>query len=196
MLQDFYNWTLAWAASPYAEWALSIIAFTEASFFPIPPDLLMIPMAASRPSMSFFFAFLCTLFSLTGGVFGYWIGQKGGQPLLNRFVKEENILKVEKLFNRYDAWAIGIAGFTPIPFKVFTIASGAFRINFKTFLIASLIGRAGRFFIVGTLFYFWGAQIQTFIEKYLNWISIALVFLLVLGAFLMHWNKKKRAPAT
>jgi membrane protein YqaA with SNARE-associated domain len=126
MLQNFYHWTLAWAASPHAEWALAIIAFAESSFFPVPPDLLMIPMAAARPENAFFFAFLCTLFSLLGGVFGYWIGQKGGQPILNRFIKRETVLRVEGLFNRYDAWAIGIAGFTPIPYKVFTIASGAF----------------------------------------------------------------------
>ncbi|MCP5467734.1 MAG: DedA family protein [Deltaproteobacteria bacterium] len=193
MLQDLYNWTIAWASSPYAEWALSITAFAEASFFPLPPDLIMIPMAAARPEMSFFFALLCTLFSLTGGMFGYWIGQKGGQPLLHRFIKEERVQRVEQLFNRYDAWAIGIAGFTPIPFKVFTIASGAFRVNFKTFLIASLLGRAGRFFMVAALFYFWGAQIQTWLEKYFNGISIGLVFIIILAAVIMHLLKKKKS---
>lgn len=184
MLHDLYEWTIAWAATASAEWALFFIAFAESSFFPLPPDILMIAMAVAEPKNSFFFALICTAGSLLGGILGYGIGKYGGQPLLNRFVKRKTIDRVEHLFNKYDAWAIAIAGFTPIPYKVFTISSGAFNINFKTFVQASLLGRAGRFFLVATLFYFWGAQIKVWIDRYLNLFSIAFVVLLV-GGFLL-----------
>jgi len=183
VFQDLYNWTLAWAVTPQAEWALFLIALAESSFFPLPPDILMIAMAVADPNRAFFFALICTTGSLIGGILGYGIGQYGGQPILNKFFKRETVDRVEALFNKYDAWAIAVAGFTPIPYKVFTITSGAFNINFKTFVFASLAGRAGRFFIVATLFYFWGAQIKVWIDKYFNLLSIAFVVLLV-GGFL------------
>lgn len=183
MIEKLYDWTIAWAATPQAEWALFLIALAESSFFPLPPDILLMAMAVSEAKRAFFFALLCTMGSLIGGVLGYGIGKYGGQPVLQRFFKQKTIDKVEDLFNRYDAWAIAIAGFTPIPYKVFTIAAGAFSINFKIFLLGSLIGRAGRFFLVATLFYFWGADIKEWIEQYFNYFSVGFVVLLV-GGFL------------
>jgi len=194
MIHRLYDWTIAWAATAQAEWALFFIALAESSFFPLPPDILMITMAVAEPKRSFFYALICTAGSLIGGVIGYAIGKYGGQPLLNRFFKRTTIDRVEALFNKYDAWAIAIAGFTPIPYKVFTIASGAFNIDFKTFVTASLLGRAGRFFIVATLFYFWGSTIKVYIDKYFNLFSILFVVLL-LGGFLALRFLKKRGPS-
>lgn len=183
MLHHLYDWTMAWALTEQAEWALFLIAAAESSFFPLPPDILLMAMAVAEPQGAFWFALICSAGSLVGGILGYGIGRYGGQPLLNRFFKRRSVERVEALFNRYDAWAIAIAGFTPLPYKVFTIASGAFNINFKTFVTASLLGRAGRFFLVATLFFFFGPAIKGWIEKYFNWVSIAFVILLV-GGFL------------
>lgn len=191
MIQHIYEWTLALASHPHAEWALTGLAFAESSFFPIPPDVVLIPMAAAQPNYAFWFALICSLGSLFGGLLGYLIGYYGGQALLHKFLKAETILRVENLFNRYDAWAIGIAGFTPIPYKVFTLSSGAFRINLKTFIIASFLGRAGRFFLVAGLLYFFGEPIREWIEKYLNIASIVIVLLLVLFFVGMHFFKKR-----
>lgn len=191
MFHDLYNWTIHWAATAQAEWALFILAFAESSFFLIPPDVLLIAMAVATPKNAYLFALICTVGSLTGGMFGYIIGRFGGRPILKRFVRERTIHRVEDLFNRYDAWAITIAGFTPIPYKVFTIASGAFLINFKTFVLASLLGRAGRFFLVATLFFFWGAPIKNFIDRYLNILSVAFVILLIGGFLAIRLLKKK-----
>lgn len=191
MLQNLYHWTIAWAATPQAEWALFLLALAESSFFPIPPDILLMAMAVSEAQRSLIFALICTAGSLAGGVIGYGIGKFGGQPLLQKFFKQKTIDRVEGLFNRYDAWTIAIAGFTPIPYKVFTIASGAFRINFKTFVAASLIGRGGRFFLLGILFYFWGAEIKVWIEQYFNYFSIGLVVLLVGGFLLLRLLKSR-----
>lgn len=189
MVQALYEWMIAWAATAQAEWALFLLALAESSFFPLPPDILMMAMAVGDPKRSFWYATLCTLGSVLGGALGYGIGFYGGQPILNKFFKKSKIERVESLFNRYDAWAITIAGFTPIPFKVFTIASGAFNINFKTFLLASLAGRAGRFFIVGTLFFFFGAEIKVWIEQYFNLFSILFIVLLIGGFFVLRLVK-------
>jgi membrane protein YqaA with SNARE-associated domain len=191
MLHQLYHWTLHWAATPQAEWALFFLAIAESSFFPIPPDLLLITMAVAEPMNSFWFALISSIGSVLGGCIGYGIGRYGGQPLLKRFVKEEKIQHVETLFNRYDAWAIIIAAFTPIPYKVFTIASGAFNINFKTFILSSLIGRAGRFFLVATLFYFFGASIKGWINQYLNLVTIGLMVLLIGGFLSFRLLKRK-----
>ena len=123
---------------------LFLLAFMESSFFPIPPDLLLILLTLADPSLALWFAAVCTLGSVLGGMFGYFLGLKFGRPLLTKVVKEEKIKKVHRLFEKYEAWAIFIAGFSPIPYKVFTIAGGVFYINFKKFVIASLFSTAIR----------------------------------------------------
>ncbi len=194
MIERLYQWTIAWATTPQAEWALLILAFAESSFFPLPPDILLIAMAVAEPERAFFFAALCTAGSVFGGIFGYYLGNKGGRPILIRWFSNRTLARVEKLFTRYDGWAIAIAGFTPIPYKVFTLASGAFLIKFRTFVIASMIGRAGRFFLVATLFYFWGAPIKNFIDRYFNWVSLAFVVLLVGSFFAFRLFKSPAEP--
>lgn len=180
-VKGLYEWTVHWAATPQAEWALFLISVAESSFFPLPPDILLITMALSTPSASLGYALISTVGSVLGGVLGYYIGHYGGQPLLRRFISGAKLRKVEDLFNRYDAWAIVIAAFTPIPYKVFTIASGVFNIRLRVFIIASVIGRAGRFFLVAALFYIWGPEIKVWIDHYFEWFTLALMLLLILG---------------
>ncbi|MEX1052357.1 MAG: YqaA family protein [Patescibacteria group bacterium] len=176
---------------------LLIISFAESSFFPIPPDVIMIPLALITPSNAIIYGALTTLFSVLGGMLGYFIGQKGGKPLVNRFISEEKLYKVKLYYNQYDVWAIIIAGFSPIPYKLFTISAGLFDLNFGRFVVASIIGRGGRFLAVGTLIFFFGAQIKEFLTNYLELATIAFSILLIGGFFVINKllkskiNKKK-----
>ena len=185
MLADLFHWTVQWAQTPYGVAALFVLAFAESSFFPVPPDVLLIALAVLNPPLALLYAAVCTVGSVVGGMFGYLIGLKGGKPILERFVAREKIAVVHDYFDRYNAWAVGIAGFTPIPYKVFTIAAGVFFINFRTFVLASCLGRGGRFFLVGGVILFFGPQVQDFLRTYYDWVSIAFVVLLVAGFFLL-----------
>ncbi|MDP3979976.1 MAG: YqaA family protein [Chlamydiota bacterium] len=184
-IKDLYHWVIAWAGSPYGVYALFFLAFAESSFFPIPPDVLLIAMCVDSPEKSFFYAFICTMGSALGGAFGYGIGLKGGLPILRKFISQEKIDMVHRYFDKYEVWAIGIAGFTPIPYKVFTISAGVFYIRFIKFFIVSVISRGARFFLVATLFFFYGGPIKAFIEKYFNVLSIVFIVLLVGGFFVI-----------
>jgi membrane protein YqaA with SNARE-associated domain len=181
MVADLISWTVAWAQSPYGTLALFLLAFAESSFFPIPPDVLLIALAVISPPLALLYAAVCTVGSVLGGMFGYLIGIKGGKPILERLVARRKIDTVHQYFDRYNAWAVGIAGFTPIPYKVFTIAAGAFYINFRTFVLASCLGRGGRFFLVGGVILLFGPQIQSLLAKYYDWASLLFVVLLVGG---------------
>lgn len=189
MLKRLYDWVLHWADTPYGGWALFVLAFSESSFFPIPPDVLLIALAVGKPEKSLKFAAICTAGSVLGGVLGYLIGWQFmatvGQKIVAFYGLTEKVGYIEVLYNQYDAWAVGIAGFTPIPYKVFTIAAGAFKINFPVFLMASAVSRAARFFIVGTLIYIFGPSIQAFIDKYFNILAIVFTVLLVGSFFLL-----------
>lgn len=185
MLRKLIDWTVAWAATPYGPWALFFLAFAESSFFPIPPDILLIALALLNPSAAITLAAITTLGSVLGGMFGYLIGLKGGQPILKKFVSQEKIKTVHSYFEKYEAWAIFIAGFTPIPYKVFTIAAGVFYIDFKKFVLFSALGRGTRFFAVGTLLFFFGEEVKHLISKYLDLFSIFLIVLLLLGFYLL-----------
>lgn len=181
-----------WATTPYGHLALFILAFAESSFFPIPPDVLLIALGLIKPSSALWLSAITTIGSVLGGMIGYFIGIKGGKPILERLVKKEKIILVHNYFERYEAWAIFIAAFTPIPYKVFTIAGGVFYINFKKFVLASICGRGGRFFIVGTLIMFFGEQIKYLISKYFDIFSVVFVVLLILGFYcLRHIPMKK-----
>lgn len=185
MLRRLYSWVLHWAETPYGTWALFLLAFCESSFFPIPPDVLLIALAVSIPKKSFKYALVCTAGSLIGGCLGYLIGWQFmvsiGEKIIQFYGLTHKMQYIKALYVQYDAWAIGIAGFTPIPYKVFTISAGAFEINFTVFIIASAVSRAARFFLVGGLIYIFGPKIQAFIDKYLNVLAIAFVVLLVAG---------------
>ena len=184
MFGDLLHWTIQLAQSPYGAAALFVVAFAESSFFPIPPDVLLISLGILSPPLALLYAAICTVGSVLGGMFGYLIGLKGGKPILERFVGRDKIVAVHNYFDRYNVWAVGIAGFTPIPYKVFTIAAGAFYINFRLFVLASCLGRGGRFFLVGGLILAFGPEIQYLLTRYLGWASILFIALLV-GGFLV-----------
>lgn len=188
MLKRTYEWVLSWAHTPYGGLALFILAFAESSFFPIPPDVLLIALALSIPSRAFYFAFLCAVGSVLGGAFGYVIGMYlmdiVGDSIIGFYGLTGKYEYIQTLYRDYDAWAVAIAGFTPIPYKAFTITAGAFKINFWVFLGASFVSRALRFFIVAYLIYKYGKPIKGFIDKYLNLLSILFV-IVVIGGFIL-----------
>lgn len=185
MLRKLYDWVLHWAETPYGSWALFLLAFCESSFFPIPPDVLLIALAVAIPKRSFRYAMICSAGSVLGGCLGYLIGWQFmagiGERIIAFYGLTQKIDYIQSLYMAYDAWAIGIAGFTPIPYKVFTISAGAFHINFMVFVIASLVSRSARFFLVGGLIYIFGPKIQAFIDKYFNVLAVAFIVLLVAG---------------
>jgi len=185
VLSRLYGWILHWAKTPYGTWALFILAFSESSFFPIPPDVLLIALSVVLPKKSLRYALVCSVGSILGGCFGYLIGWQFmatvGDAIIRFYGLIDKYEYIQQLYSLYDAWVVGIAGFTPIPYKVFTITAGAFRINFVVFLVASAVSRSARFFIVGGLIYLFGPKIESFIERYFNALAIAFVILLILG---------------
>jgi membrane protein YqaA with SNARE-associated domain len=188
MLRKLYDWVLHWAETPFGSWALFLLAFSESSFFPIPPDVLLIALSVAVPRKAIKYALICSVGSVLGGAFGYLIGWQFmtgiGDRIILFYGLAEKYEYIETLYKTYDAWAIGIAGFTPIPYKVFTISAGAFHINFAVFIIASVISRSARFFLVGGLIYIFGPKIQGFIDRYFNMLAVAFVVLLV-GSFIL-----------
>lgn len=158
----------------YGIWGLMVLAFIESSFFPIPPDVLLLPMSIAVPSRSLFYALLCTLASVAGAYLGYVLGRLIGQPLLYRFASPVTVGRVENMFERYGMWAIVIAGLTPIPYKVFTIAAGCFSMNVPRFLSASLIGRGMRFFLEALFVIAFGQEAMKFISANFSWITVVV----------------------
>ena len=255
VIRRLYDWVLHWADTPYGEPALGVLAFSESSFFPIPPDVLLIALGVAKPKKAFRFALVCSILSVIGGAFGYLIGlvlwDPVGKPILValrplNLTKHERCLveKVEgdqvtvrlgdetridhrakfrsvkpgpdentkpwtwgpyeselspgdevwlmhddfhkalKLYREYDAWIVFTAAFTPIPYKVFTILAGLLSMNFGSFMLASVVGRSARFFLVSAFIYFFGPPVKRLIDKYFNLATILFLLLLV-GGFLV-----------
>lgn len=191
MLRKLYDWVLHWADTAYGAWALFLLAFAESSFFPIPPDVLLIALAVAKPKKAFHYAVICSIGSVLGGCLGYLIGWQFmasiGERIVELYGLSDKIQQIEALYNQYDAWAVGIAGFTPIPYKVFTISAGMFKINFLVFILASFVSRSARFFFLGGLIYIFGPRIQAFIDRYFNILAIAFTILLVAGFALVKY---------
>ena len=186
-LRALYNWTLRQAASPYALWILALVAFIESSIFPIPPDILLIPMVLAMRQKAWLLAGICTVASVIGGTAGYGIGfflyESVGQAILEFYGKLEKFEAFQALYNEWGAWIVMMGGLTPFPYKVITIASGVTGLNIVTFTLFSVIARGLRFFLIAWLLWKFGTPIKTFIEKYLGWLTI-LFFALLLGGFL------------
>ncbi len=193
-VRKLYDWVLSWAEKPSAQYALFIFAFAESSFFPIPPDVLLIPLVLGYRKKWFKLALTVTVGSAIGGSFGYFIGHYlwwSGADIYSGFAHffyrvvpgfSEGVFEsMQVQYNKYDFWIVFTAGFTPIPYKVFTISSGAFNVNFVTFMIASVVSRGARFFIVSFLIYYFGEPIKKFIDKYFNWLAILFTILLICG---------------
>lgn len=184
-------WVENFADKPYAGIALFIIAFAESSFFPIPPDVLLIAIALLKPRLSFRYALICSIGSVLGGMFGYLIGfqfyELIGKRIIEFYQLQQQYDAVKVMYDKNAFVAIAIAGFTPIPYKVFTIAAGAFQVSFPTLVVASALSRPARFFLVGGLIYSFGPRVKTFIDKYFDWLTIAFVILLILGFVLIKY---------
>lgn len=179
MLEALLDWVNG-ILGQYGPIALVVLSFMEASFFPIPPDVLLIPMCLSNPRMSLVYGLLTTLSSALGALFGYWIGMKGGRPLLLRLVSKEKVAAVEGYFDKYGLWAVGISAFTPIPYKVFTIASGIFRLrNLPRFFLVSLVGRGGRFMLVAVLIMQYGEMVLDFVTQSFTNLTLAVAGVIV-----------------
>lgn len=189
MIRGLYNWTMSLAASPYALFALAAVSFIESSFFPIPPDVIMIPMIIATPRRAFLIAGVATVASVLGGLFGYYIGaflfDTVGQPIFDFYGKSDAVAAFSEKFNAYGAWAVLVAGVTPFPFKVITIMSGATGLSLPVFIVSAIIARALRFFLVAALLWKFGAPIRDFIERRLGLVFVIFCVLLIGGFFLI-----------
>jgi membrane protein YqaA with SNARE-associated domain len=187
MLQRFYQRVMALAASPNAAWWLALIAFAESSFFPIPPDALLIPMALARPRAAWRFAAVCTVASVAGGALGYLIGyavfDQLARPILNLYGYGAAYAAFQAKFQEYGLWIVLVKGLTPIPYKIVTIAAGAARFDFWLFMLASLLTRGARFLLVATLLHYYGDAVRDFIERRLTLVTSAVAAGIV-GGFL------------
>lgn len=183
-MRNMYNWVIGWAEKPKAEKALATLSFAESSFFPIPPDPLLIAMVTARPKKWFRLATITTASSVVGGMFGYLIGMvaiAAVMPIIINVGYEEAYHSAVDWFDKYGALAVIVAGFTPIPYKVFTIAGGAAGMFFPLFVLGSFIGRGGRFYLVAFLMNQFGRRYKDKIEKYIDILGFAFIILLVLG---------------
>ena len=185
MLRRLYDWTMSLAQSPHALWALAIVSFIESSVFPIPPDVLLIPLIIARPNRAWLIAGICTLASVLGGAFGYLIGwgffEQIGRPVLEFYGKDARFEEFSTTYNDWGAWAVLIAGVTPFPYKVITILSGVTGLNFGVFMVASILARGLRFFLIAALLRRFGEPIREFIEERLGLVFTVFMVALVGG---------------
>lgn len=189
MLRRLYDWTMSLASGPRATTALGAVSFVESSVFPIPPDVLLVPMVIARPKAAWRLALICTLTSVAGAVLGYFIGaflwEQVAQPVFEFYGYLDKFDHFREVFNTWGWWFVCIAGITPFPFKVITIASGVTGLSFPVFVLASLVSRGIRFFVVATLLYFFGPPVREFIEKRLGLVFTVFMVVLVGGFYLI-----------
>ena len=194
-VRRIYDWVLGWSESKWGEAALFVLAFSESSFFPIPPDVLLIALCLGNPRRSLRYAAICTVGSVTGALGGYAVGYFLWQTAAGEYTglaqwgyahlfSMDKFLEVQQGFEKYNFWAIFTAGFTPIPYKLFTIAAGVFHINIPMFILASIVSRGLRFFLIAWLIKKFGPPIRVFIDKYFNLLAIAFTVLLI-GTFVL-----------
>ncbi len=185
MIRSLYDWTMRLAEDERAPYALFAVAFIESSFFPIPPHIMLIPMVIARPDRAWIYALITTVGSVLGGMGGYAIGyflfEAVGKPLFEFYGYAEKFQSFASRYNTYGAWIVFIAGVTPFPYKVITIASGVTQLNFLVFVFASLASRGLIFFVIAALLYWFGAPIRAFIEKRLGLVTVVFTVLVVAG---------------
>ena len=182
LLHQLTDWMLSLAESEWAIALLLIITFSESVIFPIPPDPLLIAIGIANPSAAIWVAALTAIASVAGAILGRWLGRMIGRPLLHKLVPQDKTARAETLFSKYGAWAILIAAFTPIPYKVFTILAGIMNLDLKPFILASLIGRSARFLTIGALIFIFGESIRDFIDHNFELLTIATAVTLILLA--------------
>ena len=185
MLRRLYDYVIELAGHPKAPWVLSGVSFAESSVFPIPPDAMLIPMVLAERAKAWFFAAVCTISSVLGGITGYAIGyflfELVGKPILAFYGYEQAFADFAGRYNEYGAWIVFFAGVTPFPYKVITIASGATLLNFWVFMVASIAARGLRFFLVAALLYWFGPPIRAFIERRLGLVTTLFLVTLFAG---------------
>ncbi|WP_181704082.1 YqaA family protein [Chthonobacter albigriseus] len=185
MLRQMYGWTMSLAAGRHAPRALGIVSFAESSFFPIPPDVMLVPMVLAKPEKAYAYAALCTAASVVGGILGYLIGvmlfDSLGQWLIAAYGLGDDLGSFQSAYAKWGAWIILIKGLTPIPYKLVTIASGFAHYNFGLFVVLSVITRGARFFLVAALLRRYGEPIRDFIENRLEWVMLGLAVVIVGG---------------
>ncbi len=185
MLRRLYDWVIRLSGHPKALWALASVSFVESSFFPIPPDIMLIPMVLAQRAKAWLFAGVCTIASVAGGFLGYAIGyylfETAGKWVIELYGLQGGFAQFQEQFNEWGLWVILIKGLTPIPYKLVTIASGAAHFDLLTFGLASLATRGARFFLVAGLLYIVGDPIRHFIEKHLTLVTTAFVLIIVAG---------------
>jgi membrane protein YqaA with SNARE-associated domain len=185
LLRRLYDWIMALAESPKALWAMAAVSFTESSFFPIPPDPMLVPMVLANRRRAFLIATVCTIASVLGGIVGYYIGHSFewlAQWIISIYAKPDSMANLQAWYAEYGLWVILVKGLTPIPYKLVTIWSGLMGFDLKVFIAASVVTRGARFFLVATLLYFFGEPIRAFIEKRLTLVT-TLFFVVLVGGF-------------
>ena len=187
-LHRIYLKCMEWIATPAGVWALFFIAVAESSFFPIPPDVFLIALCINNPKKSFKYAAICSVGSVIGGAIGYGLGlgfmDTAGKYILDLYGLHDKYAVIQSWYQQYDAMAVFAAGFTPLPYKLFTITAGVCKLNFFTFIIISLLSRSARFFLVSGLIYRYGTKVSHFINRYFNIVTIAFMLLLI-GGFVL-----------
>ncbi len=190
-IRKLYFWTLHWAATPYAGPALVALAFAESSFFPVPPDVLLMALTFSTPRRWARYALWCSIASVLGGMLGYFLGwalwDTVGKPIVDFYHGEALMARVAGWYETYGFWGVLVAAVTPIPYKVFTIASGWFHFHFAAFVLASAIGRPLRFFLVAGLIGRFGTRVRPFLEERLEWALLALTVTGIVGFLAVKW---------
>ncbi|MFO1151484.1 MAG: YqaA family protein [Alsobacter sp.] len=185
MFKRLYHWTLSLAESPRATWALAAVAFAESSFFPIPPDTLLVPMSVAKPHKAWHYAFICTVASVLGGIVGYGIGhllfETVGQWLINLYGYGAKMEQVKEAYDKWGALLILVKGVTPIPYKLVTIVSGLLHYNFWLFVVLSVITRGARFYILAGAMNLFGDRIRHLLERYFGLFLVLLVVFVILG---------------
>lgn len=184
-IRRMYDWTLALSAHRHAGWALGGVSFVESSVFPIPPDVMLIPMCIADRKKSFRYATICTISSVFGGFLGYAIGyflyETIGQQIVEFYGAADKVAELQVKYDEWGGWIILAKGMTPFPYKILTILSGVLHMNLAVFAAASVAARAMRFYLVAALIWKFGAPIQAFVEKYLGWCTLVFLILLIGG---------------
>ena len=191
ILRKIYNWTIEKSKHPKAVWFLSLVSFSESSFFPIPPDIILIPMIIAKRTRAWFYAFVCTISSVLGGLFGYCIGyffyNSIGKIILEYYGLTNQFIIFEEYYLKYGILIVIGAGITPFPYKFITIASGVFGLNVFLFTVVSFFSRGLRFYLLSFLLKFFGEKIEKLIDKYFNILAILFFVLLVAGIVLLNF---------
>jgi membrane protein YqaA with SNARE-associated domain len=199
LLRSFSNWVESFADSPWAIVILVVNSFTESIFNPIPPDPLLIGMSVINQNLALVYAALVTISSVLGALVGHWLGLRLGRPLVLKFISAKKVDRVEAMFQKYGSWAVLIAAFTPIPYKVFAVTAGVLEMDRRPFMVVSIIGRGARFFLLGGLIFFFGEAMRDFIETRFEILTIIFSILLLVGLvavyLILRWRRANGAPA-